>query len=101
MSQDCVVILLKNTVYRSTIMHMDPIPTPIWTAAVAHHLHHHWRTVDPAQLEETACELLRDPALSKLLPADAVAHWLSRAASVEDGSTGVWGRFESREAPPF
>lgn len=55
---------------------MDSTPTSLWIAAAAHYLHQHWRRVGPAQLEETAQELQRDPALRDLPPEEAVARWL-------------------------
>lgn len=60
---------------------MDSIPYPLWIAAAAHHLHLHWRTVGPAQLEETARELERDPELRMLPPDEAVARWLKPVES--------------------
>ena len=55
---------------------MDPLPYPLWIAAAAHHLQQHWRTVDLRELEDTARDLLRDPYLRALPPAEAVARWL-------------------------
>jgi len=55
---------------------MDEIPPPLWIAACTHHLQLQWRTVDPQELEETARELMRDPRLREMSPADAVANWL-------------------------
>ncbi|MBS0426662.1 MAG: hypothetical protein JSR41_05160 [Proteobacteria bacterium] len=55
---------------------MDEIPPPLWIAACAHHLHQHWRTLGPQELEDTARELMRDPQLRKMPPAEAAAQWL-------------------------
>jgi len=55
---------------------MDETPEPIWTAACAHRLQQHWRTVDPTELEAVAGEIWRDPGLRALPPAEAAAKWL-------------------------
>jgi hypothetical protein len=48
----------------------------IWIAACAHALQRHWRTVDPEQLEELACDLWRDERLRGMAPNDAARTWL-------------------------
>lgn len=77
-------VLLKYTATETTIASMDPLPPSIWIAAVAHHLQLqlqlHWRTVDPQQLEDAARELMHNPELSQLAPAEAVECWLSPMA---------------------
>lgn len=71
---------MKYTAIETTIASMAPLPPSIWIAAVAHHLQLHWRTVDPQQLEDTARELMHNPELSQLAPAEAVECWLSPMA---------------------
>ncbi|RYF61694.1 MAG: hypothetical protein EOO27_01045 [Comamonadaceae bacterium] len=83
---------------------MDSIPSDLWIAAAAHHLHVHWRTLEPAQLEETARELQGNPELCALLPAVAVARWLAPACvepQSETARTDLWGRFAQPGAVPF
>ena len=48
----------------------------IWVAACAHELQRRWRTVEPEQLEEVACELWQDEHLGVMPPAEAAAQWL-------------------------
>jgi hypothetical protein len=55
---------------------MDPLPSDIWIAACAHVLQQQWRTVDPVQLEELACDLWRDEHLRAMTPSDAARAWL-------------------------
>lgn len=47
-----------------------------WTAAVAHHLHRHWRTLTAEALEDTAGALWSDEHLREMPPAEAAAQWL-------------------------
>lgn len=56
---------------------MESIPTAIWVAAAAHHLHEHWHTLAPRDLEAAARELLQRPELADLPPSEAVAQWLT------------------------
>jgi hypothetical protein len=55
---------------------MKEIPEPIWTAACAHRLQKHWRTVDPTELEVVAAEIWHDPRLRQLSPEAAAVEWL-------------------------
>lgn len=55
---------------------MEQIPKLIWTAACAHHLQKHWRTVDPTELEAVASEIWRDPHLQAQAPDAAATEWL-------------------------
>ena len=52
----------------------------IWIAACAHALQRHWRTVDPAQLEEVAADLWMDDRLRVLMPGEAAGLWLEPVA---------------------
>lgn len=83
---------------------MEPIPSPIWIAAAAHHLQLHWHTVDPRELEATARELHHKPELYALPPAEAVAHWLRPIDADKppsDNAKDGWGRFGTAGPVPF
>lgn len=54
----------------------DDIPTDLWICCCARQLKVHWRTVDPAQLEELAGDLAREPHLRRLSPQAAAALYL-------------------------
>lgn len=55
---------------------MDTLLPTQWIAQCADQLHHHWRTVEPAQLEELAVDLWKDAQLRAMPPEEAAAVWL-------------------------
>ena len=55
---------------------MHQLTSAQWIAIAAHRLHHRWRSVTPAQLDELAADLLRDERLRELEPETAVDEWL-------------------------
>lgn len=86
---------------------METIPSPVWIAAVAHHLQLHWHTVDPRELEATARELQFNEGLRELAPADAVARWLAPACISPAAAPSLtpidkrWDRFSRPGDVPF
>ncbi len=54
-----------------------------WIDAVALRLQQRWPTVDPEQLAEVACDLLKVPELRAMLPAQAAAEWLRPVEQAE------------------
>jgi hypothetical protein len=56
---------------------MDTLLPTQWIAQCADRLHQHWRTVEPAQLEELAVDLWKDAQLRAMPPEEAAAVWLS------------------------
>lgn len=52
----------------------------IWTAACAHRLQRHWRTIHPDVLQEVAGELWDDEYLRGLMPDAAAVTWLEPVA---------------------
>ena len=57
-------------------MDTDEIPTDMWIYYCAKRLKQHWRTVDPAQLDELASDLAGDPHLRAMAPMAAAALFL-------------------------
>jgi hypothetical protein len=49
-----------------------------WIAQCAHRLRKQWPHADPTSIEETASELLQEPALRAMSPAQAATTWLRR-----------------------
>lgn len=54
----------------------EDIPTDMWVYYCAKRLKRHWRTVDPAQLDELAEDLAKDVRLRRMSPMAAAALWL-------------------------
>ncbi len=73
---------------------MDTVAANTWIAACAHHLQKHWRTVDRAQLEEVAKEMLENTQLQPLEPEDAAALWLKPVTSTRKAAAGALDRRE-------
>jgi hypothetical protein len=57
-------------------MDEEDIPTEMWVYYCAKRLKMHWRTVDPAQLDELAEDLAKDVRLRGMSPLAAAALWL-------------------------
>ncbi|NVM87653.1 hypothetical protein FHT32_001292 [Variovorax sp. SG517] len=57
-------------------MDSDEIPTDMWIYYCAKRLKQHWRTVDPAQLDELATDLAGDVNLRAMSPIAAAALFL-------------------------
>jgi hypothetical protein len=57
-------------------MDEEYIPTDMWVYYCAKRLKMHWRTVDPAQLDELAEDLAKDVRLRGMSPQAAAALWL-------------------------
>ena len=74
---------------------MDQTNAETWVAACAHCLQKHWRTVDPAQLEEVARELLEHKGLGPMAPAEAAELWLRPVAGTVLGAGDVRTAAES------
>lgn len=66
---------------------MDTLLPTQWIAQCADRLHQHWRTVQPAQLEELAVDLWKDEQLRAMLPEEAAAVWLSPVKVREEALT--------------
>lgn len=62
----------------------EDIPTDIWVYYCARRLKLHWRTVDPAQLDELAEDLAKDARLRAMSPQAAAVLWLEPVTPPRD-----------------
>lgn len=62
----------------------EDIPTDMWVYYCAKRLKMHWRTVDPAQLDELAEDLAKDARLRAMSPLAAAALWLEPVMPLRD-----------------
>ncbi|HYW55774.1 MAG TPA: hypothetical protein VE934_02345 [Polaromonas sp.] len=68
---------------------MDTLLPTQWIAQCAGRLHQHWRTVEPAQLEELAVDLWQDVQLRAMPPEEAAAAWLTPVKVEKDASVEI------------
>jgi len=55
---------------------MQPIHASEWLDRCSKRLQEHWRTVEPAQLDDMAIDLWGDPRWRAMPPEDAATEWL-------------------------
>jgi hypothetical protein len=67
----------------------DNLADAHWIAWCAHRLREQWPHADPTSLEEAAGEILKDPAMRALPPAEAAVTWLRRGIP-DDASRAAW-----------
>lgn len=79
------VMVLVNCMDVQYDLPMDTLLPTQWIAQCADRLHQHWRTVEPAQLEELAVDLWKDVQLRAMPPEEAAAVWLS-PVKVQEGT---------------